>query len=137
MQADFLDAHRRHLSDAERLFQVQRWANADHLYGIAAECGLKALMEKIKGGPLEVDDRLHIMEERKPSNAWLKYQSYLAGHLLATKLSLPQSNPFSDWLVSQRYAHQSNFDQARVQLHQVAAKKVGTLIRRASKEGLL
>ncbi|WHF34964.1 hypothetical protein [Aeromonas salmonicida] len=44
MQADFLDAHARHWDDAESLLQAQRWANADHLYGMAAECGLKQLM---------------------------------------------------------------------------------------------
>jgi len=40
---DFLDAHERHWEDAELLFGNRRWANADHLYGLAAECGLKAL----------------------------------------------------------------------------------------------
>jgi mRNA interferase MazF len=35
MQADFLDAHERHISDADLLSLAQRWANADHLYGIA------------------------------------------------------------------------------------------------------
>lgn len=44
MQADYLDAHERHWEDAEHLFQSGRWANADHLYGLAAECGLKKLM---------------------------------------------------------------------------------------------
>ncbi len=44
MPADFLDVHHRHWDDAERLFAAQRWANADHLYGMAAECGLKRLM---------------------------------------------------------------------------------------------
>ena len=41
---DFYDAHHRHWEDAERLYHNERWANADHLYGIAAECGLKRLM---------------------------------------------------------------------------------------------
>lgn len=44
MKTDFHDAHERHWDDAERLFEAQRWANADHLYGVAAECGLKWLM---------------------------------------------------------------------------------------------
>ena len=44
MKADFLDAHQRHWDDAEHLLQAQRWANADHLYGFAAECGLKAVV---------------------------------------------------------------------------------------------
>jgi hypothetical protein len=44
MQADFLDAHERHWQDAELLLTNQRLANADHLYGMSAECGLKRLM---------------------------------------------------------------------------------------------
>jgi len=41
MSIDFLDPHDRHWEDGERLFGVSRWANADHLYGLSAECGLK------------------------------------------------------------------------------------------------
>lgn len=44
MNPDFLDAHDRHWNDAEYLFAALRWANADHLYGLSAECGLKRLM---------------------------------------------------------------------------------------------
>jgi len=44
MTADFLDAHERHWTDAEILFAQGRFANADHLYGLSAECGLKWLM---------------------------------------------------------------------------------------------
>ncbi len=42
--ADFLDAHHRHRADAELLFEHDRWANADRLYGFSAECSLKAVM---------------------------------------------------------------------------------------------
>ena len=77
------------------------------------------------------------MEDKKPDNAWVRYQSYISGHLLATKLSLPQSNPFSDWLVSQRYAHRSNFDQTKAQGHQAGALAVAALVKKADKEGLL
>lgn len=135
MKEDFLDAHRRHLSDADYLFLDERWANADHLYGVAAECGLKALIEKLKGGSLESRDRLHVMEDKKPSNAWLKYQTYISGHAKAAKLSLPTISPFSDWLVSQRYANQSNFSHARVQAHQEGAKAVAVLIKKIPVEG--
>lgn len=137
MQEDFLDAHQRHWEDAESLFQAQRWANSDHLYGMSAECGLKTLIEKIKGGSLGGGDRLHIMEDKKPDNAWSKYQSYISGHTLAAKLPLPHANPFSDWLASQRYAKQSNFDQVRVQGHKTGTQTVRDLIAQARIEGLL
>lgn len=138
MQADFLDAHERHWDDAERLFQAQRWANADHLYGMAAECGLKALMEKLstQGALDPKQDHVHIMEDKRANNAWSRYQSYLSGPL-AIKLSLPQTNPFGDWLTSQRYAHQSNFNHARAQSHQAGAKAVCERINIARREGLV
>ena len=81
MQADFLDAHERHWYDAELLFTEQRWANADHLYGIAAECGLKRLMvafgmpfDTVKNRPAELSDRSHA------DSVWARYESYRSGH---------------------------------------------------------
>ena len=59
MNEDFLDAHMRHWTDAELLYAAQRWANADHLYGISAECGLKGLTETFKNGPLAGKERRH------------------------------------------------------------------------------
>ena len=50
--SDFTDAHCRHWDDAELLFKLQRWANADQLYGFSAECGLKAVMTFL-GMPVE------------------------------------------------------------------------------------
>ena len=47
MKADFLDAHQRHWDDAERLLQAQRWANADHLYGMAADLKVKSFQKAI------------------------------------------------------------------------------------------
>lgn len=46
MNTDYLDAHERHWDDAELLKATARHANADHLYGMSAECGLKCLMIK-------------------------------------------------------------------------------------------
>ena len=46
--ADFHDAHLRHWQDAELLFRHDRWANADQLYGLSAECGLKAVMRLLE-----------------------------------------------------------------------------------------
>lgn len=71
MQADYLDAHNRHWQDAESLFDSNRSANADHLYGMAAECGLKRLMlafgmkfDSAKDRPSSTDDR-HLDSLRK------------------------------------------------------------------------
>jgi hypothetical protein len=138
MQADFLDAHQRHWDDAERLFQVQRWASSDHLYGMAAECGLKQLMMKFgmavdpsTNTPVESKDRKHI------NLIWIRFETYRSGHHQGTGYALPSSNPFLDWDVSQRYANQSHFDQARAQSHQSGAQVVRKMVKKAQREGLL
>jgi len=138
MQADFLDAHERNWGDAERLFQAQRWANADHLYGLAAECGMKRLMlafgmpyDASKDRPTRQQDRVHA------DGTWARFESYRSGHAHGRGYVLPAGNPFGSWDVSDRYAHQSNFDQARAQGHQAGAQTIRDLIVRAQREGLL
>jgi hypothetical protein len=138
MTEDFYDAHERHYDDAEMLYAQKRWANADHLFGIAAECGLKVLSEKLKGSPLVRNERFHVNEpSRKPSNAWDVFESYRSGHAAGTKLILPTSNPFADWDVSHRYANRVNFSQATVDPHRTGAHLIQTLVITAEVEGLL
>ncbi len=138
MQADFLDAHQRHWDDAERLFLAQRWANADHLYGMSAECGLKRLMtafgmpyDSSKDRPGEEKDRRHA------NGIWDRFETYRSGHLQGVNYTLNSANPFQHWDVSQRYARQTEFDQARAQGHQAGAKIVCILIKKAQREGVI
>ena len=138
MRADFLNAHQRHWVDAEHLLQAQRWANADHLYGMAAECGLKQLMlafgmnvNPATGSPVDNKDWKHA------NNIWTRFESYRSGHAQGTGYALPPSNPFATWDVADRYAHQANFDQARAQGHQAGAQMMRDLIAKAQREGLL
>ena len=138
MNADFLDAHDRHWDDAERLYGAQRWANADHLYGMATECGLKGLMlvfgmpfDAAKDKPVEKADQVHV------DGAWLRFETYRCGHHAGARYLLSASSPFADWHVSQRYAHQSHFNQARVDPHRQGADQVRQLVKKAAVEGLL
>ncbi|BDV00183.1 hypothetical protein TDMWS_02680 [Thermodesulfomicrobium sp. WS] len=138
MQTDYLDAHERHREDAELLFQTQHWANADHLYGIAAECGLKRLMLAF-GMPYDTsNDRPAIGSDRKHADIlWARYESYRCGHHLGAGYALTTPNPFDDWDVGQRYAHRSNFNRDRVEAHRSGAEAVGQLIQKARWEGLI
>ena len=136
MNADFFDAHDRHWQDAETLFVDSRLANADHLYGLSAECGLKRLMMAFGmvidsyGKPTDKKDLVHI------DGVWVRYESYRSGRSAANYI-LPSSNPFGDWDVSQRYANQSNFDTAHVTSHRYGTDSVRNLINKAKTEGLL
>lgn len=138
MLADFLDAHERHWDDAERLFSAGRYANADHLYGMAAECGLKRLMvrfgmaiDPVTGSPAVRDDRSHA------KGIWARFECYRSGRVEGADYGLPIPNPFDNWDVSDRYAHQSNFSMADVQVHQAGAAAICDLIKKAQREGLL
>ncbi len=136
MNPDFGDAHQRHWDDAETLFDKQRWANADHLYGLAAECGLKTLMTcfgmhvDVAGNPQNRHDKVHI------DKLWLRYTTYLSGKW-SKHFSLPKNAPFSDWCVDQRYAAQAHFDQLRIGKHKNGANAVRRLLREAQRKRLI
>lgn len=138
MKADFLDAHQRHWDDAEHLFAAGRWANADHLYGVAAECGLKRLMlqfgmswDQTKDWPADRDNRVHA------DGIWARYESYRQGNVTGASYGLPIANPFANWDVSDRYAHQNQFAEPYAQAHKHGARLVCDLIAKARREGLL
>lgn len=137
MNADFQDAHARHWEDAEHLFQAQRWANADHLYGVAAECGLKALMlvfgmpfDQEKKRPKNGEDRVHA------NGLWTRYEAYREGSQ-GGRYGLPGENPFSDWDISDRYVHRAQFDVQHTAVHRAGADQVSCLVKQVQNEGLL
>ena len=136
MPIDFLDAMERHWQDAQLLGspEQRRLANADHLYGMAAECGLKALMAK-KGMDLENNDTDKKKYKKHINATWAHFSDFREG-TLAT-YALTSNNPFDDWLVDQRYAAEANFDTARVDKHKTGAQQVYDLVVRAKNEGLL
>jgi len=136
MPVDFFDAHKRHWEDAERLFGGQRWPNADQLYGISAECGLKKLMMRF-GMRLDADGSPGGADKVHADRIWARYESYRSGHPVGGSFALPTPNPFSDWNVSQRYAHSSDVDQTRAQSHRNAAQAVEGLVRQAQLAGLI
>jgi hypothetical protein len=136
MAEDFLDAHNRHWTDAEKLYQANRWANADHLYGFAAECGLKSLIVVLNGS-LAAGDRKHIMERTGTANAWERFEAYRSGHPLGARFPLPSSNPFAAWHASQRYENQLSFTQATADVHRAGAVFVKSLVGTAIMDGLL
>ncbi len=94
MTENYWDAYQRHKQDGRDLLARARWANADHLIGLAAECGLKYVMEEIDG--------------KKPKKGHIKaVWNYFARDLQGiTNLPyiLPRDDhPFKDWDVSDRY----------------------------------
>ena len=124
--ADFADAHLRHWEDAESLFALDRWANADHLYGLSAECGLKAVMQALgmQVAPMEHIDKL-----------WPTYIDFVEGQHETHYVLC--GTPFADWSISDRYANRSHFTQPSVEPHRVAARQVRDIVKRSNIGGLL
>lgn len=137
MNADFLDAHHRHMIDAETLFQASRLANADQLFGFAVECGLKQLMVGFgmlvdaKGSPTKDKDWVHA------DKVWKRYETYRSSGGGGANYVLPNPNPYLDWRASQRYARSSDVLLPRVETHRTAAETVAALVRKAVLEGLI
>lgn len=134
--ADFPDAHERHWKDAELLLDKKRLANADHLYGLSAECGLKALMQAFgmqvtSFGHPEGKDKVHV------ERVWQRYESYRWGHPFGVRYPLPLKNYFSDWDINHRYSNRRAFSKERVESHRRGAIIVRRLVLRAKREGLL
>ena len=137
--ADFVDAHRRHWTDAELLFHHDRWANADHLYGFSAECGLKAVMQacemlqvdQITGTPVDPRHRKHAQE------IWPIFQSFVETLEDSEYLDrLPPGEPFADWSHHDRYAHGGYCGRSDVEAHREAAAAVGAIVEAARQNGL-
>lgn len=137
MGTNFEDAHHRHWADAELLFASGCLANADHLYGLAAECGLKALMSAW-GMPYDDDqDRPSRGQDRRHADGiWQRYERYRQGQA-AAHYQLSTSGPFADWSIQQRYWPRRCFDPRTVERHQQGAKEVNQMLRQAQREGWL
>ena len=133
--ADFTDAHQRHWEDAELLFEHDRWASADHLYGLSAECGLKAVMVGLgmsvdeSGAPREREHRQHMPE------LWLVFEAFARKRDGGAYLALfSDGKPFADWSIDGRYANRRHFQSANVTPHQDAARQVADVVQRAELE---
>ncbi|MCA7011737.1 SAM-dependent methyltransferase [Dickeya dadantii] len=138
MAADFEDACERHWRDAEILFRLGHWANADHLYGFSAESGLKKLMLAF-GMPFDINrDMPSERNDQKHIDAiWLRYETYRSGRLPGTDYLLSSNNPFNDWRASQRYDHQQNFTQMTAEKHRNGAEQVQNILKQAKMGGVI
>ncbi|MBA3891468.1 MAG: SAM-dependent methyltransferase [Gemmatimonadaceae bacterium] len=129
-------AHQRHWRDAQHLEQHGRRDNADHLYGFAAECGLKALMlafgmQLELGAPKDQADRVHA------DRIWTRYEAYRSGYAAATQFQLSGKNPFASWQASDRYARTGAVGVKRLRAHRAGADQVVRLVNLGRQKGLL
>ena len=126
--SDFTDAHSRHWQDAELLFAHHRWANADQLYGLSAECGLKAVMQEL-GMTVDTTGKPQTEYRKHVNELWRTFQDFAKSRDGARYLEmLPGGNPFANWAIEDRYANRDDFSRAHVELHRAASREVAHMI---------
>lgn len=124
---DYQDAANRHLDDAQLLFahSSPRLANASHLFGISAECSLKAMARKFNPSAKFIGNKGHLpLLFSELSNV----ASALAGNAVLASQIAEVSRYFSSWEVSQRYESQSTFVASVVLLEQKGASDAHLLM---------
>lgn len=139
MSLDYGDAAHRHWEDAHYLLTDGRLANADHLFGLSAECALKAVMlalgMKLKASGAPEDQRYgHI------DNLWDEFGSFVSsrGGARYAALIAPHPNPFfPTWKVNQRYDARSVFSASAVSDHQSGAKRAKICLDMAMLDGMV
>lgn len=141
---DFHASARRHLADAELLDANNRSANAGHLYGYMAECGLKALLIG-HGYPTDADGsprqnnpnvRVHINMLVIPGTLQF-LRLWLAGRSGARYLAMISSiDDFSDWRVEHRYYSETALPNSLAKW-KAAAYEVGRMLDQAKTYGII
>ncbi|MFH1136074.1 MAG: SAM-dependent methyltransferase [Pseudomonadota bacterium] len=89
---------------------------------------------------MELDNTGNPIDRKKDwfhaDEAWKRYEVYRRGHRNGTSYALA-GNPFANWTASQRYAHESIFNEQRVAPHRLGAEAVQNLIWKAQKDGFI
>ena len=133
MSTDFYNAFSRHDADADLLLENGRWANADHHYGLAAECALKALL--LRQGISSKDGDIAEPQYKQHINTlWDKYQSFMQ---TKNAYALPMNNPFRDWAIEQRYAHENDITEQTARDHGAAVASLKKIVKKAELAGVL
>lgn len=142
-RVDYVVAAKRHDTDARILESLNRMANAGQLYGLAMECGLKALL--IAAGITPDQDgslpQRHPLRTHMPK---LADQINVFGHLipdgpLCTRYlaMIPGLAKFDTWSVDQRYWHDGTLPLADLPTWAAAAAEMGGMLDQAMQDGVL
>ena len=138
MPLDFRNAAEGHLDDAEYLLEGTRLANADHLFGVSAECGLKAVMvglgmRIINNKP----EKVFLIHIEKLWSEFITFAHSRDGARYASILSKKTPNPFGDYDINQRYNSRADITLPVVQNHHQAAKTVKEALDAALLDGVV
>lgn len=127
MKVDFKNAALRHYRDGELLYQNQRWANADQLYGLSAECILKRIIVGLEPTSVDVTTgdftvlahKKHFDNQKPSKDLWNYFSTTFSGRL-AQHAALPSNSGFDNWDIFQRYVQDQCIDEQRTENHRLA-----------------
>ncbi len=141
-------AARRHFRDADLLLSDGRLANAGQLLGLAAECGLKAIVVAC-GAPTDAEGSVDKVagatgrgfREHMPAlrQAAVAFGSLLPDGRFTTRYfaMMPNLGAFHDWAVDQRYWCDGAWPVASMPGWQAAAGEVLQAVDGAEQDGVL
>lgn len=142
-RVDYAQSARRHFHDAEHLLASNRQGNAGHLFGFAAESGLKAVLVAC-GVSTDADggipqghrlrQHLPVLGDRLVSDGHLVPDGRFATVYLAKVSSLGN---FQDWSIDHRYWADAALPTASVSLWQRCAGEIMVMLDHASEDGVL
>lgn len=145
MMINFYQAAKRHFSDAELLMENKRHPNAGHLYGFAAECGIKSLLVwnglptdpktgDIVGKQEKKKFRVHV---HKLANNINTLHAYLDGRGAAKYLVMISNiDKFLNWTEEHRYYIESALPQSFSDWRK-AAQEVMYMLDQATLDGVI
>jgi len=121
MPEAYADAAQRHWADATLLESEKRIPNADQLYGIAAECAIKAALVVAFAASGRLAPRyfehVNLLWDVVPVQGLQKRFPGLVALLKA-------GNMFSDWEVAQRYESDAAVPEPAMVRHRDAARRI-------------
>lgn len=126
---NLLQASARHWRDAELLQEHGRPENADHLFGLSAECALKAALVSLGFGTTSSGDLRDPTQQEHVDQLWGRFRYFAQGRSAARYAAqLGKTNPFHDWRVTQRYLGDGYVKPDRLQAHRAGAFQARKLL---------
>ena len=108
MNETYDEAAIRHFADAETLAGAQRYDNAGHLIGFAAECAIKHAFALIE--PSDASPRLHLPDLANAIRKRIKSKSPREVPLRNLLEKTRRGGFFHDWRVAARYGASGHVD---------------------------